>query len=84
MDGGVAQLVSLEECVGWANEMKGRRHEEVEGERFHRALGVVVVVVVHGDDHEIREQGHDVHEEDHVFYRDEPKGPRIPDRPRKD
>jgi len=36
----------------------------------------------HGDG-QVHEVVHGVHEEDHVFCRDEPKGPKIPD-PQKD
>lgn len=87
-DGEVPQE-SREECEGWASETKAHRREVEEGRLLPRAREVVGVERVlcghlcHGDQgHEVHDV-HEVPEEDHVFCRDEPKGPRIPDR-RKD
>lgn len=71
---------------GWASETKAHRHEVVEDGRLPRAREVEKVLCDHlchdGQGREVH-GAHVVHEEDHVFYRDEPKGPRTPD-PRKD
>jgi len=84
-DGGEALQESQEECEGWASEMKAHRHEVVVDERLPRAREVgeeAKVLCDHGDG-QVHEVVHGVHEEGHVFYRDEPKAPRIPD-PQKD
>lgn len=80
-DGDEVPQESQEECEGWASEMKAHRHEVVVDERLPRAREVgeeAKVLCGHGDG-QVREAAHCVHEEDHVFCRDEPKGPRIPD-----
>jgi hypothetical protein len=85
-DDGVAQGTggvndgSLEECGGgWASVMKDHQREVVEDERVPRVpeVGVLCGHLYHD------REAHEVHEEDHVFCRGEPKDPRTPD-PRKD
>lgn len=80
-DGEVPQE-SREECEGWASAMKAHRHE-VQGD----GLGALCDHLCHGDQGRGVRWVHVVHgahhEEGHVFYRDEPKGPRIPG-PRRD